>query len=111
MGTSVFGNLDGGCTGDSLASAYSVALQPDGRIVVGGTAFSGWWLLFEGAIARYNANGTLDASLNGSQGSCPGTGVGLEAPSGFEMSEGGPAKAALMSDGRILLGGEHPGRR
>ena len=85
-----------------------VALQPDGRIVVGGTAFSGWWLLFEGAIARYNANGTLDASLNGSQGLCPGTGVRLEAPSGFEMSEGGPAKAALMSDGRILLGVEHP---
>ena len=39
----------------------ALALQPDGKVVAGGQAFSGAGLDF--AVARYNPDGTLDASF------------------------------------------------
>lgn len=42
--------------------AYSVAVQPDGKIVAAGSTFSGSNSDF--ALARYNANGTPDTSFN-----------------------------------------------
>ena len=39
--------------------AYAVAVQPDGKIVVAGVSGSNW------VVARYNANGLLDASFSG----------------------------------------------
>jgi uncharacterized delta-60 repeat protein len=66
---------------------YSVLLQPDGRVVVGG-----WFFSYNGVsrngIARLNSNGTLDSTFN------PGTG-----------SNGYVEVAALQPDGRILIGG------
>lgn len=44
--------------------AFAVALQPDGKIVVAGKADS-LSASNQFAIARYNANGTLDASFDG----------------------------------------------
>lgn len=45
-------------------NAHAVAIQPDGRIVVAGdVSISGGADVSDFAVARYNANGTLDASF------------------------------------------------
>lgn len=50
--------------GGGRDNVHAVALQPDGKIVVGGdTAISGEDVDY--AIARYNTDGTLDASFDG----------------------------------------------
>ena len=46
-------------TGDD--SAYAIALRPDGKLVAAGTAWNG--SNYDFALARYNPNGTLDASF------------------------------------------------
>ena len=40
----------------------SVALQPDGKIVAAGYAYNG---LFDFAVVRYNADGSLDTTFDG----------------------------------------------
>ena len=47
--------------GNGTDAAYSVALQSDGNIVVAGRCFSGTGIDF--CLARYLANGALDASF------------------------------------------------
>jgi uncharacterized delta-60 repeat protein len=65
-----------------------MALQPDGRVVVGG-GFSTFNGIGRNFIARLNANGTLDNTFD------PGTGAN------------GPVFAvAVQPDGRILIGGD-----
>lgn len=50
--------------GASFDEAYSVAIQPaDGKIVVGGTSKVG--TQFVSALTRYNVDGTLDTTFNG----------------------------------------------
>lgn len=68
---------------------HAVAVQPDGKILVGGyfTAFKG---ANRNGIARLNANGSLDTSFN------PGTGVGVSA---------WVNSIVVQSDGRVLIGG------
>ncbi len=46
--------------GNGSSVIYSVALQPDGKIIAGGTAWNG--SKFKFALARYNTNGTLDST-------------------------------------------------
>jgi uncharacterized delta-60 repeat protein len=83
----------GGVVATSLdttnASAESVAIQTDGRIVVAGSAslnFDGWLL-----AARYQTNGSVDLGF--------GT-------NGLMLSAGAGATAvAMQPDGRILLAG------
>lgn len=72
-------------------SVYSIALQPDGKILVGGyfTEFNGQ---AQKDIARLNANGTLDTSLN------IGTGFSVN-------GTGNVLTLALQTDGKILVGG------
>src|SRR6267142_1773979 len=75
-----------------LSHVYSVAVQPDGKILVAGTfaTFNGTALNVN-AIARLNADGSLDPGFN------PGTGA-----------EGPIAKiysVALQADGKVLVGG------
>jgi len=48
-------------SGVSWGAAFSMILQPDGKIVVAGYAFVGADYVF--ALARYNANGTLDTTF------------------------------------------------
>jgi len=73
--------------------AYSVALQPDGRIVVAGPSDeAGAW---DFAVVRYNADGGLDASFSGD---------------GKLTTAMGPAEdyansVALQSDGKIVVAG------
>jgi uncharacterized delta-60 repeat protein len=80
-----------GVSGGSYTSVSSIALQSDGKILIGGdfTSFNGTG---RNLIARLNADGSLDTGFD------PGTGVA-----------GGSFTAvlsmALQSDGKILIGG------
>ena len=58
------GSLDPSFDGDGLVttpsgSAFSVAIQPDGKIVVAGQSANGDFL-----VARYNSDGSPDASFD-----------------------------------------------
>jgi uncharacterized delta-60 repeat protein len=64
---------------------YAIALQSDGRIVVGG-AFTQAGGVARNNVARFNADGTLDTSFN------PNANASVNA-------------LALQADGRILIGG------
>jgi uncharacterized delta-60 repeat protein len=76
---------------DDLANA--VALQPDGKIILAGTARVGVDQSI--ALARYNANGSLDE----------GFGVGGKAiVAGFTGTAYG---VAVQPDGKILVSGSH----
>ena len=75
-------------------SANSVIVQPDGKILVGGTRFNGVLLTF--LIIRLNANGTIDTSF-GSEG--------IIDASPFPGSNDGVRSLALQSDGKILASG------
>jgi uncharacterized delta-60 repeat protein len=69
------------------------ALQSDGKIVVAGYAFNGTNNVF--AIGRYNINGTIDNTLNGSGK------VLLAIGSGYDEARG----VAVQSDGKIVIAG------
>ncbi|MCU0334465.1 MAG: delta-60 repeat domain-containing protein, partial [Chitinophagaceae bacterium] len=75
----------------STPTVFSLALQPDGRVLVGG-AFTSYNGTARSCIARLNADGSLDMRFN------PGTGLsGTTFPSARSL--------ALLPDGRVLLGG------
>lgn len=65
----------------------SVAVQPDGKIIIGG-GFTTYQGVSRNGIARINVDGTLDTSFT------PGTGVNDQVTS-----------VALQSDGKIVLAG------
>ena len=73
----------------SFAAIRSIAIQSDGKIIIGGqfTSLSGVPL---NRIARLNSDGTLDTAFNTS------TGSGLNDPA---------LSIAIQSDGKILVGG------
>ena len=85
--------VHGAIAADSSAYGNSVAAQRDGKIVVAGYAEVGGVDQF--ALVRYNADGSLDTSFNGSgklttavgTGTCHGEGV------------------ALQEDGKIVVAG------
>jgi len=77
-------------------------LQPDGKIVVGGTkisAFDGRWRFH---IARFNANGTFDLTF--------GNGGKVSLPVGYDSSG---LAVAIQPDNKLLLAGfgTYPSRR
>jgi hypothetical protein len=47
--------------GFSYAQGYSLAIQPDGKLVLAGAAYIGTG--FDAALARYDSNGALDLSF------------------------------------------------
>jgi uncharacterized delta-60 repeat protein len=73
------------------ATAAAGALQPDGRIVVAGTVVVGG--VNRIAVARYDANGSLDPTF-------AGDGVAL-----LDGVEGVGSDIALLADGRIVVAG------
>jgi uncharacterized delta-60 repeat protein len=79
--------------GDSSDSAKSVALQDDGKIVVAGDTLAPGNNDF--AVARYNANGSLDTSFNG-------TG---KATADFSQIDYGRS-VAVQGDGKIVVAGD-----
>jgi len=74
--------------GPNLGSrVYAIAVQPDGKIVIGGN-FSTYQKIPRNGVARLNADGSLDTSF------LPGEGV-----------NGGVLAIALQSNGKMLIGG------
>ena len=93
-----FGGGDGKVTtGLSMSSAdvaYSVTLQPDGKILVAGEIYQGTTSDF--ALVRYNADGSLDTTFGG------GDGI-VTTPIGAGSEDG--TTVAVQSDGKILVAG------
>jgi uncharacterized delta-60 repeat protein len=87
-------NQNGGCDGQ----VYSVAVQPDGRIIVGGrfTAFNGKVCI---GIARLNADGTLDTTFSS------GSGLRYSNFDGADVYQGEVYALGVQTDGRIVVGG------
>ncbi len=78
------GSFDFSFTGNAYQYSSNIVLQPDGKIVVANTQYSG--PPFTGtAVVRYNTNGTLDAVL-------------AETDSGVEALE-------MQPDGKFLIAG------
>jgi uncharacterized delta-60 repeat protein len=76
--------------------AFSVALQPDGKIVVAGRANTSFEVQSDFALARYNPDGSLDTSF----------GSGGKVTTEFSGSSDGEATAlALQPDGKIIVAG------
>jgi uncharacterized delta-60 repeat protein len=81
-------------------SVQNLAIQPDGRIVTGGIAGSGGSNA-DFALARYNADGTLDSTFSGDG----------KATTDFSLIYDAAWDVALQPDGKIILGGEAGGSR
>lgn len=79
--------------GTSNDRAYSCLLQPDGKILLGGSAFIG--STSDYALARYTASGTLDNTF-GSGGKTT-TVIGIDTDEILDM--------ALLANGKIIAGG------
>jgi uncharacterized delta-60 repeat protein len=77
-------------TGFSIinGNVYSIALQTDGKILVGGH-YNDYNGVTEGSIIRLNSDGTKDATFN--------TGTGFD---------GAVKTIVIQADGKILVGGE-----
>jgi uncharacterized delta-60 repeat protein len=77
--------------------AYSVAVQPDGRIVVAGAAGRFLNSRFDFGLARYNSNGTLDSTF--------GTGGKVTTDFGAVDDLPSASAIALQGDGKIVVAG------
>lgn len=96
-------------TANLMDPAYDVALQPDGKILVGGTFPPGCHACFTPAakVTRLNADGTLDATF--SSGQIPlGHNVAADQlvtlPDGKIALRGGPSVVLLNGDGTLNTG-------
>jgi uncharacterized delta-60 repeat protein len=87
----VFGQLN-------QAWANDLAIQPDGKIVVAGEAYNTSSNSEAFALARYNANGTLDSTFGPSQS-------GLVTTKIVANANGGAQSVVIQPDGKILLAG------
>jgi uncharacterized delta-60 repeat protein len=81
--------------GSSSAIAYSVALQPDGKIIAAGESSTSGHYNF--ALARYMPDGSLDSGF-GTNGSVT-TSFGSSTSTGWSL--------ALQPDGKIVVAGEY----
>jgi gliding motility-associated-like protein/uncharacterized delta-60 repeat protein len=79
-------NIGTGAEGNAT-EIWSLAIQPDGKIIIGGSFFT-YNSVSRNGIARINADGSLDNSFN------IGTGLNVAARG-----------LAIQSDGKILVGG------
>src|SRR5262249_60035871 len=82
--------------GSATESAYGVVLQGDGKIVLVGFVASS---TKDFALARYNANGTLDT----------GFGSGGKVTTDFSSSNDIAYAVVLQSDGKIVVAGSATG--
>ena len=88
------GSLDVGFNPQANATVYSLAVQPDGKILVGGD-FTSLGAYTRSYIGRLNTNGTLDTTFNTTVFTPP-PGVTLTAR----------VQAILVQpDGKIVIGG------
>ncbi len=85
----------------NLNTFYALAVQPDGKILIGGTGTVGPLPVRNfAAMARLNTNGTPDSSFNGN-------GMLLESISSVEVGTHHDEihEIAVQADGKILVGG------
>ncbi|HEX8090004.1 MAG TPA: delta-60 repeat domain-containing protein, partial [Blastocatellia bacterium] len=80
---------------DLGSGAYDVAIQPDGKILAAGVAFSNVSDSQEFAIVRYNADGSLDSTF----------GSGGKVTTDFFGSSDVAFAVIIQGDGKIVLGG------
>jgi uncharacterized delta-60 repeat protein len=78
-----------------FAESSTLAIQPNGKILVGGYALDFATGMSDGAVARYNADGSLDGSF----------GVGGMALVDFGRESDNVKAMTLLADGRIVLAG------
>ncbi|MFN8178769.1 MAG: FlgD immunoglobulin-like domain containing protein [bacterium] len=80
-------------------AAYSMVIQPDGKVVVAGYTSAGG---YDFAVVRYNANGTLDTSFDG-DGKVT-TPIGLATDAALSIAR--QADGKLVVAGYALIGGD-----
>lgn len=81
--------------GDSFEECYGAALQPDGKIVLVGRAAQFPNLQYDIAVMRFNTDGSLDTTFNG-------TGI---LKIGFPSSDEEAYSVVVQPDGKIIVGG------
>jgi uncharacterized delta-60 repeat protein len=74
---------------------FAIAVQPDGKILVAGTANLGSSTQFDFALVRYNSNGSLDSTF----------GTGGKVTTDFNGGLDQATSIGLQSDGKIILAG------
>mgnify|MGYP003733293669 CR=1 FL=1 len=84
-------------SGGTFAEAATV--QPDGKLIVGGYCYSGLSPPTT-CVARYNANGSLDPTFNGSGSLIVNLGAVASMPA---ISSSGVRDLAVQTDGSILM--------
>ncbi|RTY93465.1 T9SS type A sorting domain-containing protein [Flavobacterium sp. GT3R68] len=84
--------------GSNLSSVHDLAVQPDGKIIAGGSVFATSTIYNQFALARYNQDGSLDGAF----------GVGGKAVSDFSDLRLEFTAMAIQSDGKIVaVGSSH----
>ncbi|MDG2307482.1 MAG: hypothetical protein P8R42_23085 [Candidatus Binatia bacterium] len=86
---------------DDDVGIYSLALQPDGKIVAAGYTYTGSSLIYDSdaydmTVVRYESDGSEDATF----------GVGGVATADFGNSDDEGYAVALQSDGKIVVAGQ-----
>lgn len=82
--------------GSTVSAAQALAIQPDGRIVAAGTSSGGPQSTV--AMARYNADGTLDTSFGAGGNGTVTTAIGETNSSAYGLT--------LDHDGKIIVAGQ-----
>lgn len=101
------GSLDTGFFTSSPAGAHtikpeSVALQPDGKVLIGGLIYADWMTVFDGfssGLWRLHPDGSIDTSFD--------IGAGAHTP-GNPVELGRIEAITLQPDGKVLAGGSFP---
>jgi len=86
-----------GTGGGATYTAFAIAVQSDGKIIVGGT-FTTWTNVTVNRIVRLNSDGTMPIS-----GAIDGS-IAI-APNGYTGYPNGGPGFAVQSDGKIIVGG------
>jgi len=77
------------------ALAHALAIQADGKIVVAGETYTNSTVLEDFAIARYHANGTLDATF----------GTNGQVVTDMQQNSDAVNAIAIQTDGKIVVAG------
>jgi uncharacterized delta-60 repeat protein len=73
----------------------SLAIQPDGKILVAGSVYSGTTTQYDFAVVRYNPDGTLDSDF----------GIGGKVVADFQLKLDKARGIAVQNDGKIVVAG------
>jgi len=84
------------------ADAVALAVQPDGKIVAAGLAGNAVSQIWDVALLRYNANGSLDTDPNPTMGFGGGTGI---VTTDIGSSSNYANAVAIQGDGKIVVVG------